>query len=67
MKIILNTFLITLFSFASYAQEYVWSVYNIKVDKLHRYEFAGLNLGNLKSGEYKRISLKKFKKLVDIK
>ena len=34
MKIILNTFLITLFSFASYAQEYVWSVYNIKVDRV---------------------------------
>ena len=35
MKIILNTFLITLFSFASYAQEYVWSVYNIKVDRVN--------------------------------
>ena len=45
----------------------IFNFYNIKVDKLHRYEFAGLNLGNLKSGEYKRISLKKFKKLVDEK
>ena len=35
MKIILNTFLITLFSIASYAQEYVWSVYNIKVDRVN--------------------------------
>ena len=45
----------------------IFNFYNIKVDKLHRYEFAGLRLGKLKSGEYKRISLKKFKKLVDIK
>ena len=45
----------------------IFNFYNIKVDKLHRYEFAGLSLGKLKSGEYKRISLKKFKKLVDIK
>lgn len=35
MKIIINTFLIILFSFASYAQEYVWSVYNLKVDRVN--------------------------------
>ena len=32
------------------------------VRKLHRYEFSGIQLGNIKSGKYRRISYKQFKK-----
>jgi len=45
----------------------IFNFYNIQVNKLHRYDFAGIKLGNLKTGEYRRISLKKFLKQVGIK
>ena len=45
----------------------IFNFYNIQVNKLHRYDFAGIKLGNLKIGEYRRISLKKFLKQVGIK
>jgi 23S rRNA pseudouridine2605 synthase len=34
----------------------IFNHFNIKVHKLHRYEFGGLVLGNVKEGKYKRIN-----------
>ena len=34
----------------------IFNHFNIKVHKLHRYEFGGLVLGNVKVGKYKRIN-----------
>ena len=31
----------------------IFSYLNNKVNKIHRYEFAGIKLGNIKSGKYK--------------
>ena len=42
----------------------IFSFYNIQIKKLHRYEFAGIQLNNLKSGEYKRMKLSKFNEIV---
>ena len=42
----------------------IFKLFNIKVKKIHRYEFAGINIGNIKSGRYKRISYKKLKKCI---
>lgn len=36
------------------------------VDKLSRTEYAGMTLGNLKSGEYRELSIKEVKRLYDI-
>ncbi len=40
----------------------IFSYLNNKVNKIHRYEFAGIKLGNIKSGKYKRISSRDFNK-----
>ena len=40
----------------------IFSYLNNKVNKIHRYEFAGIKLGNIKSGKYKRISPRDFDK-----
>tara|TARA_B110000116_G_C16796303_1_gene566964 strand:+ start:1798 stop:2514 length:717 start_codon:yes stop_codon:yes gene_type:complete len=42
----------------------IFSFYSIQIKKLHRYEFAGIQLNNLKSGEYKRMKLSKFNEIV---
>ena len=40
----------------------IFSYLNNKLKKIHRYEFAGIKLGNIKSGKYKKISYKEFNK-----
>ena len=40
----------------------IFSYFNNKIKKIHRYEFAGIKLGNIKSGKYRRISYKEFNK-----
>ena len=42
----------------------IFSYFDSSVRKLHRYEFAGINLGNIKSGKYRRMSYNQFKKIV---
>jgi len=42
----------------------IFSHFNNPINKLHRYEFAGISLGNIKSGKYKRIKLSELKKIV---
>ena len=34
---------------------------------MHRYEFAGIKLGNIKSGKYKRISFKQIENIITLK
>tara|TARA_B110000438_G_scaffold270778_1_gene288177 strand:- start:4 stop:711 length:708 start_codon:yes stop_codon:yes gene_type:complete len=41
----------------------IFSFYNIQIKKLHRYEFAGIKLNNIKSGQYKRMKLAKFNEI----
>ena len=43
----------------------IFSYFNSSVRKLHRYEFAGIKLGNIKSGKYRRISYKELRKKTD--
>ena len=45
----------------------IFSYFDSKIKKIHRYEFAGIKLGNIKSGKYKRISYKDFNKFVVMK
>ncbi|MBI73005.1 MAG: hypothetical protein CMG61_06340 [Candidatus Marinimicrobia bacterium] len=45
----------------------IFSYFDISVNKLHRYEFAGIKLGNIKSGKYKRISFKQIENIVTLK
>ena len=45
----------------------IFGYYDISVNKLHRYEFAGIKLGNIKSGKYKRISFKQIENIVTLK
>ncbi len=42
----------------------IFDYFNLKVSKLHRYEFAGFKLGNLKSGKYKKIRNFEIKKYI---
>ena len=42
----------------------IFSHFGSSVRKLHRYEFAGIKLGNIKSGKYRRMSYNQFKKIV---
>jgi len=42
----------------------IFSHFDNKIHKIHRYEFAGIKLGNIKSGKYKRISSKDFDKFL---
>ena len=44
----------------------IFSHLNNKLKKIHRYEFAGIKLGNIKSGKYKKISYKEFNKFASI-
>jgi 23S rRNA pseudouridine2605 synthase len=44
----------------------VFEVLGYLVDKLSRTEYAGMTLGNLKSGEYRELSIKEVKRLYDI-
>ena len=34
----------------------IFNYFDCKINKLHRYEFAGIKIGNIKSGRYKRIN-----------
>ena len=45
----------------------IFSYFNSSIRKLHRYEFAGIKLGNIKSGKYRRMSYSQFKKVVLLK
>ena len=45
----------------------IFGYFDISVNKLHRYEFAGIKLGNIKSGKYKRISFNKIENIVTLK
>ena len=45
----------------------IFSYFDSVVRKLHRYEFAGVQLNNIKSGKYRRISYKQFKKKISFK
>ena len=45
----------------------IFNYFDNPVKKLHRYEFAGIKLKNIKSGKYKKISMKQFKKNVSLK
>jgi pseudouridine synthase len=45
----------------------IFNYFDNPVKKLHRYEFAGIRLKNIKSGKYKKISMKQFKKNVALK
>ena len=45
----------------------IFSYFDSSVKKLHRYEFAGIKLGNIKSGKYRRMSYSQFKKVVLLK
>ena len=45
----------------------IFSYFNSSIRKLHRYEFAGIKLGNIKSGKYRRISYNQLKKIVLLK
>tara|TARA_Y100001960_G_C14460941_1_gene722035 strand:+ start:77 stop:799 length:723 start_codon:yes stop_codon:yes gene_type:complete len=42
----------------------IFSFLNNQIDKIHRYNFGGIKLGNIKSGKYKRISYKDFNKFL---
>ena len=44
----------------------IFEYLNVKIIKLHRYEFFGLKLGNLKSGKYKKVKINKIKKMLNI-
>ena len=41
----------------------IFSYFDNKIKKIHRYEFAGIKLGNIKSGKYRRISYKNFRNI----
>ena len=45
----------------------IFGYFNSSVRKLHRYEFAGIKLGNIKSGKFRRISYKQFKNKISLK
>ena len=45
----------------------IFGYFDISVNKLHRYEFAGIKLGNIKSGKYKRISFNQIENIVTLK
>ena len=45
----------------------IFGYFDISVNKLHRYEFAGIKLGNIKSGKYKRISFKQIENIITLK
>ena len=45
----------------------IFSYFDNKIKKIHRYEFAGIKLGNIKSGKYKRMSYKDFNKFLCLK
>ena len=40
----------------------IFNHFNIMVDNLHRYEFAGIKLGKLAEGKYRKVNFKKFEK-----
>ncbi|MBI45756.1 MAG: hypothetical protein CMG66_06310 [Candidatus Marinimicrobia bacterium] len=44
----------------------IFSYLSNKLKKIHRYEFAGIKLGNIKSGKYKKISYREFNKFTSI-
>jgi len=44
----------------------IFEYLNVEIIKLHRYEFFGLKLGNLKSGKYKKIKINTIKKMLNI-
>ena len=41
----------------------IFSHFDNKIKKIHRYEFAGIKLGNIKSGKYRRIGYKNFRNI----
>ena len=45
----------------------IFGYFDISVNKLHRYEFAGIKLGNIKSGKYKRISFNQIENIITLK
>ena len=42
----------------------IFRYFDNRIKKIHRYEFAGIKLGNIKSGKYKRINYKDFNKFL---
>tara|TARA_B100000579_G_C22848308_1_gene865771 strand:+ start:4123 stop:4833 length:711 start_codon:yes stop_codon:yes gene_type:complete len=45
----------------------IFSYFDSSVRKLHRYEFAGIKLGDIKSGKFRRISYKQLKNKISLK
>ena len=45
----------------------IFGYFDISVNKLHRYEFAGIKLGNIKSGKYRRISFNQIENIITLK
>lgn len=42
----------------------IFRYFDNRIKKIHRYEFAGIKLGNIKSGKYKRINYRDFNKFL---